>query len=102
MIAGAVFVALVLTGFFVVSPGPDMPEGATYWYFRLGLQFPLFETVAGFAAAESGLSSVVTEAVSRESPERMRADLIALIESRTLFRLPYWSHLEEMGTDRLR
>ena len=80
------------TGFFVVQPIGALPEGATIWYFRAGLNLP-------FVVSADGLLLQIEGDVSLFGRAMALTGIMSAIEGRIILRLPFSRILYLITTD---
>lgn len=72
----------MFTGFFLVQPIGAIPEGATIWYFRFGLNIPFVASADGMLLKEGKGVSILGRAM-------MMGAVSTHILDRKILRLPY-------------
>ena len=82
LVAICIVAIFATTGFFVVQPIGMLPEGTTIWYWRVGLDLPLFSSTDGFLLKKMGSVSLFTRAAAM-------GELLALVSEKKIANFPY-------------
>lgn len=67
------------TGFFVIQPIGAVPDGATVWYFRYGVDLPFISSVDGFLYEKVGSVSIFSRAMAFATVGKIIADRKILV-----------------------
>jgi len=81
----------LFTGLFVVQPVGAVPEGATIWYVRHGVDLP-------FVSSADGIILAAGQDVSLLARGFVMAKVLELIHQKKIVRLPYFNSLYLLST----